>query len=261
MKNLKNSIQSINRAFDILESFTNGRRDLRITDMSKNLRLHKSTVHRLLSTLEYRGYIHQDTETGKYQLGLKILELNNSLLQQMQLREKTHPFLERLANQSCETVHLLILDNEEAVYIDKVEYPHTIQLQSYLGKHIPLHATASGKLLLANLAKEEINSIIKKKKLTRYTKNTITSPALLKKELRKIKKQDYSLDNVEYEENVRCIATSIRDFSGKVIAALSISGPTMRIKPKRIPFLIKSAQETGIEISKSLGYDQFKEKL
>ena len=258
MRQPENLVQSIDRAFDILESFLNGKRDLRITDISKNLRLHKSTVHRLLSTLEYRGYIHQDAETGKYQLGLKILELNHSLLEQMQLRENAHPIMEKLVHQSCETVHLLILDNEETVYIDKVEYPHTIQLASYIGKHIPLHCTAAGKLLLANLPEEKIDKIIKKKKLIQYTKNTITSSILLKKELRKVKKQDYSIDNIEYEENVRCIAAPIRDCLGKVIAALSISGPTMRIKPKKIPFFIKLSKETGIEISQSLGYNQFR---
>ena len=254
MRNTENSVQSINRTFDILESFTNGKSALRITDISKNLRLHKSTVHRLLSTLAERGYIQQNPESNKYQLGLKILELSSSLLQRMELRKVAHPILEKLANQSQETIHLLILDNEEAVYIDKVEYPHTIQLQSYIGKHIPLHSTASGKLLLANLAEEEVDRIIKKKRLIRYTKNTITSPILLKKELRKIKKQDYSVDNIEYEKNVRCVAAPIRDFSGRVIASLSISGPTMRMKPKRVTSLIKLAQEAGKEISQSLGY-------
>ena len=251
-----NGVQSLNRTFDILEFFLEKKDSVRIKDISHKLGLHKSTVHRLLSAMAHRGYIRQDQETGKYQLGLKIMELYNSLVDNNELIKVAHPVLERLASQSREAVHLLVRDNDEAVYVDKVEFPNTIHLRSHIGKHVSLHCTASGKIFLANLPGDTVKKFIKKKGLPRHTKNTITSETFLRKELRKVNQQGYSLDNVENEENVRCVAAPVRDSNGKVVAALSISGPTMRVKSRKIPIFVKLAQESGNEISRSLGYRQ-----
>ena len=253
-------MQSLNRTFNILEFFIDNKDTVRIKDLSQELGLHKSTIHRLLSTLAYRGYIRQDQETGKYQLGLKVMELYNALVDNNELIKMARPVLERLASQCREAVHLLVMDNDEAVYVDKVEFPNTIHLRSHIGKHISLHCTASGKIFLANLPGDTVKNIIKKKGLPRHTKNTITSETLLREELGKINRQGYSLDNIENEENVRCVAVPVRDSVGKVIAALSISGPTIRVKSRKIPVFVKLAQEGGDEISRSLGYRQKRQR-
>ena len=251
-----NGVQSLNRTFDILEFFLENKDSVRIKDISHKLGLHKSTVHRILSAMAHRGYIRQDRETGKYQLGLRIMELYNALVDNNELIKIAHPVLERLSGQSHEAVHLLVMDNDEAVYVDKVEFPNTIHLRSHIGKRVSLHCTASGKIFLANLPEDKVRSIIKKKGLPRYTKNTIISETLLMEELDKINRQGCSLDNVENEEGVRCVAVPVRDSTGKVIAALSISGPTMRVKSRKIPVFVRLAQEGGDEISRFLGYRQ-----
>ena len=240
-----NGVQSLNRTFDILEFFIDNKDAVRIKDLSQELGLHKSTVHRLLSALAYRGYIRQDQETGRYQLGLKVMELYNALVDNNELIKVARPVLERLASRCQEAVHLLVMDNDEAVYVDKVEFPNTIHLRSHIGKHISLHCTATGKIFLANLPGDTVKSIIKKKGLPRHTKNTITSEILLREELEKINRQGYSLDNIENEENVRCVAAPIRDSAGKVIAALSISGPTIRVKSRKIPVFCSGVSGRG----------------
>jgi DNA-binding IclR family transcriptional regulator len=248
-------IKVLNKTFSILEVLLQQGSAMNMTEISKKLDLYPSTTHRILDTLKYRGYVEQDPHTQKYQLGLKLLELGMAKLHQMDLVREATPYLKELVNQCNETVHLGILEEEEVLYLLKEESSQTIRMYSWVGKRAPLHCTALGKVLLAYLPEEEIKKILDKRELPRFTENTITDKRKLEKELSKVREQGFALDREENEKDVCCIAAPIRNYQGKVTAAVSISGPAFRIDEKVQNNLKEALIETSTKISKRLGYD------
>jgi len=251
-----NGVQSINRILNILEILAENTDGLLITALSKEAGLHVSTVHRLLKTLKKRDYIEQAEATGKYSLGLKLFEIGIKKLESIDLRQLAKPLMVELANITKETVHLVVLAKDEGVYIDKVEAQGAIRLHSQIGWRLPLHATATGKTFLAHLPKENVIKIIKEKGQSFYTKNTIIDLPALKKELEKIKLQGYSLDKEEYQDGVHSIAVPIKNHTGEVIAAMSLSAPVNQLRIDKKP--INLLKEYGLKISKQLGYKEMR---
>jgi DNA-binding IclR family transcriptional regulator len=229
---------------------------MNMTELSKKLGFYPSTIHRILDTLKYWGYVEQDPHTQKYQLGLKALELGMAKLQQMDLVKEVAPYLKELTKQCNETVHLGVLEGGEVLYLAKEESSQTIRMISYVGKRAPLHCTSLGKVLLAYLSAEERKKILGEKVLPRLTENTITDKRELEKELDKVKEQGFALDREENEKDVRCVAAPIRNYQGEVIAALSISSPIFRLDKNRQNDLKKALIETSKNISKRLGYNR-----
>jgi len=226
-----------------------------VTELSRAVGLHKSTVHRLLGTLMRRGYVEKELETENYRLGIKLLMLGSSILDRIDLRNIARPYIQELSKKTKEVVHIAILDEDEAVYIDKVESPdHSIRMYSQVGKRAPLHCTAVGKVLLAALKDEEAEKILRQKGMPRFTKSTITDMQQMKEELSTIRKQGYGFDEIEHEEGMRCVAAPIYDRSGKVIASISISGPIIYVTHFRMPELTDELLKTAKEISYQLGY-------
>ncbi|AQS54788.1 hypothetical protein B0W44_02380 [Novibacillus thermophilus] len=250
-------VNAVVRSLNILETLADEEEGLGITEISQRLGLAKSTTHRLMMTLHHKGYVVQDEKTENYKLGLKILSLYSSLLENLSLRKVAHKHMEELANKVGETVHLVIRDDCEVVYIDKVESSkNTIRVASQIGKRAYMHSTAVGKVLLSELSWAEVEHIIREKGLPRFTKNTITEPGELKRHLQNIKNNGWAIDNVENEEGIRCIAAPIRDRSGKIVAAISISGPVFRVTEERIQYdLIPSITRTIKLMSNELGYN------
>jgi IclR family transcriptional regulator, KDG regulon repressor len=251
-----NGVQSLNRMLDILEYVSEKRRPASLSEITGETGLPKSTASRMVSALEERGYISREKESGKIVPGLKILAIAGFIINSLDIVKAAGPFLRELSEKTGETVHLLASEKEFAVYIDKIEYPNTIKLDSQIGKRIPMHCTAAGKALLACRSEKEIKSYLEKAPLEKFTKNTITDPALLLEEIEKIKKKGYSVDNVEYEENVRCVGAAVMDHSGAALAAISVSGPTIRIRQKDLPFFAGAVTETSKNLSKSLGWTE-----
>ncbi len=249
-----NTIQSIDRALNVLECFTNGRQELGVTEISKLLGLHKSTVYGILTTLECRRYLEQNPETGKYKLGLKLFELGNLVQDGMDLKVIAGPFLQRLVEEHGETVHLVIMDQGEAVYIDKRESPQSMRMVSQVGKRLPCHCTGVGKMLLAFLPEEALDAFIREKGLVRFTNNTITDPDTLKEHLRQVRQRGYAIDNQEITDGLTCVAAPIRNHTGNVIAAMSVAGPSIRIGPEKIDSIIPSVTKAAEELSAKLGY-------
>jgi len=248
-------IKVLNKTFSILEVLLQQGSAMNMTEISKKLDLYPSTTHRILDTLKYWGYVEQDSHTQKYQLGLKALELGMAKLHQMDLVREATPYLKELVNQCNETAHLGVLEKGEVLYLAKEESSQTIRMISYVGKRAPLHCTALGKVLLAYLSTEERKKILGEKVLPRLTENTITDKRELEKELDKVKEQGFALDREENEKDVRCVAAPIRNYQGKVIAALSISSPIFRIDKNTQNNLKVALIETSRKISKRLGYD------
>jgi len=248
-----NVVHSVIRALTLLDTMAAGGREIGIADLSKRVRLHVSTVHRLLATLISRGYVRQNPETGKYALGLRGFVLGQAYLEQMDLRRVVQPALQRLAQSTGETANLVIMDRGEAVYLDKAESAQSVRFSSRIGHRAPLHCTAVGKVLLAWLP-EDREEVLGGLTLTPLTRNTITEKDALRRELQRVAAQGYAVDREECEEGVSCFAVPLRDHSGRVVAALGISAPTARLTEAKREQLTLLLAEEGRSLSQELGY-------
>lgn len=223
-------IKVLNKVFSVLEIMQKNNLPMSMTEISEELDFYPSTIHRILDTLKYGGYVEQDPLTQKYQLGLKLLELGMTKLNQIDLIQEAKPFLMNLAKKCDETVHLAILDDIHVLYLAKEESTQNIRMISYVGKRAPIYCTALGKVLLAFLSPEKRCHLLNKIELSRLTDNTITNKDELLKELDNIKELGFALDREENEKYVHCIAAPIKNYQKKVIAAVSISGPSYRMQ-------------------------------
>ena len=253
-----NLVQTIERASSILDILGQSPQGISVGELSAKIKLPKGTTHRLLSSLSYLGYVRQDSKTRNYFLGLKLVELGNLLLSQLDLRKEAQPFLRDLAEKIKETVHLVFLDRNEIVYIDKVETDQSqggLRMASRVGLRNPAHSCAVGKILLAPLSGEELDNLIREKGLPKRTENTITDPARLKESLSLARTQGYAIDDEENEKGIRCVAAPIHNEVGKVVAAISISGPAFRMTKKMIQETMKKElMETALKVSQRLGF-------
>jgi DNA-binding IclR family transcriptional regulator len=248
-------IQSVSHALDLLEQFHDEVDEMGVTELSKRLKLHKNNVFRLLATLESRGYIDQNKVTENYRLGLKTLELGQTFVKQMGLLRQSRPVLEWLVKHCNETSYIAILKDFDIIYLDAVETDLTVRVVSRVGSRLPAYCSAAGKAQLAYMSEEELDKYFSTKEMKRYTQNTITGVDELKKELKKITEMGYSIDNEELDTGVRCVGAPIRDYTRRIVGAVSISGPSMRLSSERIEKeLVPLAKKAAEEISMKLGY-------
>ena len=249
-----NPVQSAERIFQIFEALAqNG--PMTLAQISALLGLHKTTAHRLTNSLVSMNYVCKDSLTGKYRLTFKILELSGKLLEKMDILTVAHPFIERLANDSRETVHFVQREGTNIIYIDKVESNvNSVRMVSRVGLRQPMYCTAVGKAMLAELPVAEVREVWEKSRLVRLTDNTITDFKALLKELEIIREKGYAMDNEENEIGVRCIAACVTGFDGKSRNAFSISAPTTRMDDVRVAELSKYVLATRRELSKELGF-------
>jgi len=250
-------IQAVSHALDLLEQFHDEVDELGVTELSKRLKLHKNNVFRLLATLELRGYIEQNRVTENYRLGLKTLELGQTFIRQMGLLRQAKPVLEALVKECNETTYVAILKDFYIIYLDAVETGMTVRVVTRVGSRLPAYCTAAGKVQIACMNDEELENYLPSKELKRYTANTITDRDILKKELKVIAEQGYALDNEELDVGVKCVSSAIRDYTRRIIGAVSISGPSMRFSDGRmqkelVPLVVKAAEE----ISSKLGFQK-----
>ena len=190
-----------------------------------------------------------------YQLSVKVLALGTGILDRMDLRGIARPYIEELARQTKEVVHLAVFDAEEVVYIDKVEsLDHPIRIYSQIGRRVAAHCTGLGKIFLSAMSDAEIDDYIARRGLPRRTATTITDPASLKRELAGIRERKYGIDESENEEGIRCVAAPIFGSGGKTVGAISVSGPVIYVTKQRLPELIPRVTATAENISRSLGF-------
>jgi IclR family KDG regulon transcriptional repressor len=246
------TIQSVQRALAILRYFTKEDAELGVTHISKQLDLHKSTVSRLLSTLEQEGFVEKNPETEKYRLGLQLVTLAGIVLEQVDLREVATPYLSKLAELTQETVNMVVLSGNECMNIDGAASPRPIRYVGRIGRRTPCHCTAAGKVLLAYLS-PEIQQQILPDPLTRYTEKTIVAVDTLAQDLAKIRQQGYAITHEEHEADLSAVAAPIFDHTEQIIAAVTVSGPTYRIGPGEIEALVEPVLNIAHEISTKLG--------
>lgn len=247
-------VQVLERALAILETLAGEESEPTLIELSERLGLHKSTVHRLLVVLEQYRLVERNQHGGGYRLGLKLFELGSKAVARLDLRERARPYLEQLVYETGETAHLCILDHGEALCLEKVEPPRSVRVPTNIGQRHPAHCTAVGKALLAFLPDSKLDDLIKRRGLRAYTRNTITTPAQLKEDLERVRRLGYAVDNEEVEEWLRCIGAPVRDYSGEVVASISIAGPNFRLTDDKIPMLAKVVIETADQLSAELGY-------
>ncbi len=257
--NNPNLVQSVERALDILDCLAQYPKGCGIIELSKNLNLSKSTIHRIITTLKYKGYVTQNTETDKYQLGLKVLNLSNSIINSMDLISVARPYIHEFANKIDEVIHLCIPDEtfSNIIYVDKVSSENTsrnVTMSSSIGKKAPIYCTASGKLLLSQFSDEEIRDILKDTKFVKYAENTITDMEAFLKEIHDIRKNSYALDNIEYDTGVICIAVPIYDRTRKIIATTSLSSVTLFNTMDNLLKYKDEFMNISKNISKLMGY-------
>jgi len=253
-----NLVQTIERASGLLDILGQNSHGISLGDLSAKIGLPKGTTHRFLSSLSYVGYVRQDPKTRNYFLGLKLVELGQLLLSQLDLRKEADPFLRHLAERVGETVHLVFLDRNEIVYIDKFETDQNksgLKMASRIGLRNPAHSCAVGKVLLSHVSDEELSDVTKERGLPKRTENTITDPEKLRKHLHAVREQGYAVDDEENEKGIRCVAAPIYNEIGKAVAAISISGPAFRVTKKVIQeSLKKEVMQTALQISQRLGW-------
>jgi len=248
-------LKSLKKAIEILEALAEeSENGMGITQLSRELNLPKSTIHQILSTFKNARLVEQDPANKKYRLGLRIFELGNIVQSQLELRKIAQPYLHNLSKKTNETTYLSVLEQNKIVYIDYVESMARLRAHPVFGIRVPLHCTSLGKAIMASLPERKIDEIIQNEGLERFTENTITDPHMLKRELGKIRKKGYAIDDVEHEEGIRCVGAPIRNHRGEVFAAISISGPSQRFDSPRIQAMAKLVIEAAEEISRKMGY-------
>lgn len=225
-------VQVLHKAMDVLEALRAEQSGLALAELASRLGMPKPTIHRILATFEARGYLDR-TSMGEYRLGRKILELKTEETTAQQLIEAARPAMARLLESCRETLNLGVLDACDVVIIETIESPQSVRMSSKIGNRRYAHSTALGKVLLSSLPERDLSRLIRTKGLPRFTEATITDEAALSKELERVRQQGFALDNRENELDGRCIAAPIFGLSGKVIAALSISGPLPRMTTAR----------------------------
>jgi DNA-binding IclR family transcriptional regulator len=246
-------VQSLDRAFDILELLSTEQHGLNLTEIGNRLELHKSTVYRLLNALKTRGYIEK-THGGSYRLGMEFIELSSLYLNNLELKTEAQPVLRELSSLSGNTVFLATLQDDEVVYIDKMETHNSLRKYSIIGRRAPLYCTALGKSMLTGRSGDMIRRLYQGRELQAYTQKTITNPEDLVAEIERTRRRGFSVDDEEYELGIRCIGAPILDYRDEVIGAVSTSGYTSVITRERVEevggYVVKAARD----ISQRMGH-------
>ena len=246
-------LQTIQKAGELLALFDRDHTEWGVREAATKLKIAKSSAHDLMSSLAKLGFLNR-TEENRYRLGWRLVTLSETLLATTELRKEAHPVMEDLATQYQETIHLAVLDDTQAVYVDKLEGRQAVRVElTSLGARLFAHCSALGKVLLAYSSEEEVKRIIQTAGLPRFTENTITDEEELLQNLTKIRKQGYAYDMEEILPDLCCVAAPIYKHTGQVIAAISMSIPAYRFKRSQTEFR-EGVMRAAKTISKRLGY-------
>jgi DNA-binding IclR family transcriptional regulator len=240
---LSEPVRAIERALDILLCFSQTQPALSLTEIAGQVGMPKSTVHRLLATLEAKRFITRDKRTGLYHLGFRFIEMAPLVLQDIDLERWTFPYLQHLCTECGETVDLAALDGAHVIYLQVIESPQRVKIAAAVGQRLPLHCTASGKAFLAFMPEEQVRDLLQQG-LVRYTDNTKDSPASLYEDLRATRERGFAISEQEYEQDINAVAAPILDPNGWPVLAIAIVGPSFRLSKERMLALGQSIRAT-----------------
>lgn len=246
--------KSLKKALFILDLFNEKVEVLSMKEIAEKLDTSSGTIYPILSTLEEYGYLKREKDDKKYSLGLTLLQKGTLVLRRLDIRDRAQSYLKELLLNCNENIHLAVLDKGMVVYIDRKEATPSLMIRSYVGKRVPAHSTALGKVLLAFLDDQELEGFLEKEKLEQLTANTITNPVDLRAELEKVRSKGFAMDNEEFQKGGICIAAPVRSYQDKVVAAVSVSAPKSRFSDERAEKIIRETKKAALNISRSLGY-------
>jgi IclR family acetate operon transcriptional repressor len=246
------SVQSVDRAISILQVLAR-HGAVGVTEIARELAVHKSTVFRLLATLEARGLVEQNAERGRYRLGYGVVQLAAGATKKHDLSVLSRPICHELAETVGETVNVAIHDRHEVISIDQVIGSATVTTLNWVGQRTPMHATSAGKLFLAYMPPEQVDAILADG-LQKYSRHTIADPAALKEQVALARQRGYAYTVEEHETGLAGVAAPVRSLDGRVVAAVTVSGPTFRLNEDTIPDVAKHVLAAAAEISQRNGY-------
>ncbi|WP_314172418.1 IclR family transcriptional regulator [Streptomyces winkii] len=249
-------VPAVTRALDVLELFLDSEGTLSAPEITRRLRLPRTTVHELVTTLTARSYLEQPPDQpGRYRLGVRGYQLGSRYAEQLDLAAEGQRVARSVADTCDETVHVAILEGRDVIYIAKVDSTHAVRMVSAAGRRLPAHCTSVGKMLLASLPEEELEETLSGAgPLTAMTPASITSPDVLRTALAEVRERGVAVEQQESNPDVSCVAAPVRDSSGTVVAALSISVPTVRWSEERRAELEGLAVKGAAELSGRLGH-------
>jgi len=244
-------VQSVDRALTILERLAR-HGEAGVTEIAAELGVHKSTAFRLVATLEAHRLVEQTEDRGKYRLGVGLLRLAGATTARLDLVQEARPVCRQLASDTGETVNIAVLSESSALYLDQVAGSSALQPHNWVGQHIPLHATSNGKVFLSGLDRRRVDELLAK--LSSYTPSTITAKTRLRAELEQVREQGYALAVDELEVGLTAAAAPVRNVHGDVVASMSVSGPTFRLKGERLDEVAAAVVTAAEEVSRRLGW-------
>jgi len=245
-------LTTVTKALQVLQAFSYEHPVMGVSELARKLGMGKSSVHRVLSTLADQGFVTK-TDDDRYRLGLKLHELGQLVVSSLELRQVAHGPLERLRNESGETVHVAVLEGADAMYVHRIESQSTLRTFSRVGRRVPAHTTSSGKCLLA-FSDAEATDIVVRAGLKRIGPRSITTEAALREALAKIRINGYVVSVEENERGVLSIGAPVFGHDGSCIAAVSMAGPLMRIPTDQVPRFTRMVRRCALDISVGMGF-------
>lgn len=238
----------------MLEAVSQRAEGLSNSEISRRLKIPKSSASYILRALEHGGYLRRGREDGRYHIGLAVVSLSHRALAGLDIREMALPVLRQLVDASHLTSHLAILDHGRAVYIEKVEAPSFVKMDTWLGRRVDVHSTSVGKALLAHLPHAEVQELVADRSLAQHTPQTITTLPKLLHELDKVRQQGYALDEEENSIGVRCVAAPVFNNDGRVEASLGVTGIVSQFARSDVPRIAELVKSAARKLSQQLGY-------
>ncbi len=247
-------IQSLDKGLFVLELVEQATQPVGLNDLKLSLGWDKATIHRILTTLERRGFLLRNPVTKKYTLGLKVYGLYDSLLRTFDIHETTHAFLMKVAEHTGEATHLAVAVGKEIVFIDRIASTEVLSVNTQIGAREPMFCTALGRALLAFVPQAETESFLPRP-IVKYTSHTITSAAALKAELAAVREAGFAIESEEYVDGIRCVASPILNHERMPIGAVGVSGPVNRITTQRAARFGSFIRKVAFQISELAGWD------
>jgi len=245
---------AVERALAMLEAVAQEPEGLSNADISRKLQIPKSSASYILRTLEKQGYLNRDPQSGKYRVGLKILSLSRGALSGIDVREVALPIMRHLVEKTGLTCHLAILDGPDAVYIEKVEPPGFIRMDTWVGRRMRVHATSVGKAMAAHISQERLEKILADRGMEKRTPKTITTLPRLLKDLEKVRAQGYAVDDEENNMGARCVGAPVFNQSGAIEASIGLSGTTNQVSAQTMPRIVEALKDAARHVAMQLGY-------
>jgi DNA-binding IclR family transcriptional regulator len=248
------SSTAVERTLLILEAAAQREGGLSNAEFSRKLKIPKSSASYILRTLEQHGYLRRDREGGRYRIGMKVLNLSRAALSGVDVREVALPIMRHLVDRIRITTHLAVLDHGEAVYVEKVEAPGFIKMNTWIGRRMEVHSTAVGKALMAYLDAKESEAILRRRGLKKLTPHTITTQPRLLQEFERVRQMGYAVDDEENSLGARCVGAPIFNAEGRIEAAIASTGTINDVPREAVSHVADMVKEAARRISSQIGY-------